>query len=178
MWNTNRTDSPQAISAGVITYAAGNGDQIHAYDLASTQGTFSDGLPVRRALLADAGTRLTGRAPQRSDASDVVLHARHVGEVNDILERFTGLQLAFGNGDDIAHGATEGLHRVVPEDHGARDAVRRLQRAQMIRRVERVERAVTHLVEQAAVYWEAEKTGIAPDMCSICRIAFDKEASS
>lgn len=35
------------------------GDQIHAYDLASTQGTFRDGLPVRRVLLADAGTLLT-----------------------------------------------------------------------------------------------------------------------
>jgi carboxymethylenebutenolidase len=31
VWNTNRTDSQQAISAEVITYPAGNGDQIHAY---------------------------------------------------------------------------------------------------------------------------------------------------
>ena len=31
MWNTNRTDSQQAIVAGVTSYAAGNGDLIHAY---------------------------------------------------------------------------------------------------------------------------------------------------
>ena len=31
VWNTNTTDSQQAISAEVITYAAGNGDEIHAY---------------------------------------------------------------------------------------------------------------------------------------------------
>ena len=38
MWNQNRTDEAQAISAGVITYAAGNGDQIHAY-VARPDGT-------------------------------------------------------------------------------------------------------------------------------------------
>jgi carboxymethylenebutenolidase len=31
VWNTNRTDSQQAIVAGVQSYAAGNGDTIHAY---------------------------------------------------------------------------------------------------------------------------------------------------
>ena len=31
VWNSNSTDSQQAISAEVITFAGGNGDQIHAY---------------------------------------------------------------------------------------------------------------------------------------------------
>src|SRR5439155_22014862 len=31
VWNTSRTDSQQAIVAGITSYAAGNGDQIHAY---------------------------------------------------------------------------------------------------------------------------------------------------
>jgi carboxymethylenebutenolidase len=31
VWNTNKTDSQQAIVSGVQSYAAGNGDQIHAY---------------------------------------------------------------------------------------------------------------------------------------------------
>src|SRR5919202_218792 len=31
MWNSFSTDAPRGISAGGITYAAGNGDQIHAY---------------------------------------------------------------------------------------------------------------------------------------------------
>jgi carboxymethylenebutenolidase len=31
MWNTNRTDTQQAIVAGITTYKAGNGDYIHAY---------------------------------------------------------------------------------------------------------------------------------------------------
>jgi hypothetical protein len=35
------------------------GETIHAYDLASTQGTFSEKGPIKRIPLADAGTRLT-----------------------------------------------------------------------------------------------------------------------
>ena len=31
MWNSFSTDAPAGISAGVTTYAAGNGDQTHAY---------------------------------------------------------------------------------------------------------------------------------------------------
>src|SRR5215211_7191610 len=31
MWNSNKTDTPQGIVAGVQSYAAGNGDLIHAY---------------------------------------------------------------------------------------------------------------------------------------------------
>jgi carboxymethylenebutenolidase len=31
MWNSFSTDAPQGISAGLITYAGANGDQIHAY---------------------------------------------------------------------------------------------------------------------------------------------------
>lgn len=41
------------------------GEQIFAYDLASTHGTFIDKMPIRRSLLADRGTLLVlGRDPQ------------------------------------------------------------------------------------------------------------------
>lgn len=36
-----------------------DGPLVHAYDLASTQGTYQQGTPVRRAVLADRGTMLT-----------------------------------------------------------------------------------------------------------------------
>ena len=36
-----------------------DGPLVHAYDLASTQGTYQQGMPARRVVLADAGTMLT-----------------------------------------------------------------------------------------------------------------------
>ena len=76
-----------------------------------------------------------------------VLHDPVAGETTDTIEPGPGVEVELGECDDIAHRGALRYHGGVVEEHGASDGQRRLERAEVVRAVEGVDGAVTHLVD-------------------------------